>query len=131
MPVRDKLKDHSGSRTRRRSRGSVPNGVVAEIQTMVEKGSDVNLAAHLLNDAWKDLFDVAAVISNDSDLATPINMVKTDRRKIIFIVCPPAQKVARDLIKAASGVRRIREEHLLRAQFRDPLTDTISKPSHW
>ena len=24
---------------------------------MEEKGSEVNLAAHLLNDAWKDLFE--------------------------------------------------------------------------
>jgi hypothetical protein len=32
-----------------------------------EKGSDVNLAIHLLNDAWKGLYDSAIVISNDSD----------------------------------------------------------------
>ena len=33
---------------------------------MEEKGSDVNLAAHLLNGAWKGMFDAAAVISNDT-----------------------------------------------------------------
>ena len=32
-----------------------------------EKGSDVNLAVHLLNDAHRDKFDVAYVMSNDSD----------------------------------------------------------------
>lgn len=54
LPVRQKLTDHSGSRSG--SLGdSVPNGVVAEIQTMVEKGSDVNLASYLLTDAWKKL----------------------------------------------------------------------------
>ena len=42
---------------------------------MEEKGSDVNLSAHLLNDVWKGLFDAAAVISNDTDLVTPIRMV--------------------------------------------------------
>ena len=130
LPVRRKLEDYSGGRSGSPA-DSVPNGVVAEIQTMVEKGSDVNLAAHLLNDAWKDLFDVAAVISNDSDLATPINMVKTERMKKIFIVCPPTHKVARDLLRAATGVHRIRDEHLGRAQFRDPLTDAISKPPRW
>ena len=31
-----------------------------------EKGSDVNLAVHLLNDAWLDRYDCAVVISNDS-----------------------------------------------------------------
>lgn len=34
-----------------------------------EKGSDVNLAVHLLNDAWLDHYDCAVVVSNDSDLA--------------------------------------------------------------
>lgn len=33
-----------------------------------EKGSDVNLASQLLADAFRNHFDTAAVISNDSDL---------------------------------------------------------------
>lgn len=33
-----------------------------------EKGSDVNLATHLLHDAFKGLFDTAVLITNDSDL---------------------------------------------------------------
>ena len=41
----------------------------------------INLAAHLLNDAWKELFEVAVVISNDTDLVTPIRMVTTERKK--------------------------------------------------
>ena len=97
---------------------------------MVEKGSDVNLAAHLLNDAWNEVFEVAAVISNDTDLVTPIEMVKRQGKEI-FIVCPPTHKVAQRLRKAASKVRRIRKKHLGAAQFRDPLTDTISKPQSW
>jgi len=40
-----------------------------------EKGSDVNLACHLLRDAYLKQFEVAAVISNDSDLAEPIRIV--------------------------------------------------------
>ena len=40
-----------------------------------EKGSDVNLATQLLLDAFDDRFDVALVVSNDSDLATPIDVV--------------------------------------------------------
>ena len=34
-----------------------------------EKGSDVNLALHVLNDAWQDAYDCAVIVSNDSDLA--------------------------------------------------------------
>ena len=53
----------------------LPNAVIAEFHTMEEKGSDVNMAAHLLNDAWQDLFESAVVISNDTDLVVPIRMV--------------------------------------------------------
>jgi hypothetical protein len=36
------------------------------------RADDVNLAVHILNDAWKDLYDAAVVISNDTDLTAPI-----------------------------------------------------------
>jgi len=41
-----------------------------------EKGSDVNVAAHLLTDALDGRIDGAVVISNDSDLALPIRQVR-------------------------------------------------------
>lgn len=37
-----------------------------------EKGSDVNVATHLLIDVYEQKIDAAVVISNDSDLALPI-----------------------------------------------------------
>ena len=40
-----------------------------------EKGSDVNLASYLLVDAFAQEYDVAIVVSNDSDLVTPITLV--------------------------------------------------------
>ncbi len=46
-----------------------------------EKGSDVNLAAHVLNDAWLDKYDCAVVISNDSDLAEPLRLVREQNKK--------------------------------------------------
>lgn len=53
---------------------------------MEEKGSDVNLAAHLLNDAWKGVFDAAVVVSNDTDLVEPIRMVTTERGKPVIVM---------------------------------------------
>ena len=44
-----------------------------------EKGSDVNLAVHLLNDAWLDRYDCAVIISNDSDLAEAIDIVRAQK----------------------------------------------------
>jgi hypothetical protein len=48
---------------------------VVRVLKVEEKGSDVNLACHLLLDAFQGNFDVAAVLSNDSDLVEPIRIV--------------------------------------------------------
>ena len=63
------------------------DAVIAEFHTMEEKGSDVNLAGHLLNDAWQDLFEAALVISNDTDLVVPIRMVTEEWKRPVFVVC--------------------------------------------
>jgi uncharacterized LabA/DUF88 family protein len=46
-----------------------PSSKYADVWHREEKGSDVNLAVHLLNDAWRDAYDCAVVVSNDSDLS--------------------------------------------------------------
>ena len=46
------------------------------ILNSTEKCTDVNLAIHIINDAWKNLYDKALIISNDSDLIGAIKLVK-------------------------------------------------------
>ena len=117
----------SGART-----APLPDAVIAEFHAMEEKGSDVNLAAHLLNDAWKGRFDAAAVISNDTDLVTPIRMVVSERGKKVFIVCPGRWQVAPKLRGAASHVRHLRTAMLRAAQLPGTLPGTaITKPTRW
>jgi hypothetical protein len=41
-----------------------------------EKRTDVNIAVRLLDDAYDDRFDLAVVISGDSDLVPPIEAVR-------------------------------------------------------
>ena len=49
----------------------------ASWQSNEEKMTDVNIATQLLIDAFNDDFDVAIVVSGDSDLTTPIqNVIK-------------------------------------------------------
>ena len=123
-----------GRRSRNRGRATAPlaDALVAEFHTMEEKGSDVNLAVHLLNDAWNGLFDAAAVISNDTDLVTPIRMVTTQRGRPVFIVCPGRWQVAPQLSQAASYVRHVRPAQLRAAQLPNTLPGTaISKPPGW
>ncbi len=56
-----------------------------------EKGSDVNLAVHLLNDAWLNKYECAVIISNDSDLAEPLRLIKQQNGKKIGLISPLIQ----------------------------------------
>jgi hypothetical protein len=108
------------------------DALIAEVHTMEEKGSDVNLAAHLLNDAWKASFDAAAVFSNDTDLIEPIRMVTAERKKPVFVVCPGRWQMAPGLELVSTHQRHIRRAMLAAAQFPDPIPGTtISKPVGW
>lgn len=56
-----------------------------EIWNTEEKGSDVNLATYLVHDAWRDLFDLAIVLSQDTDLNEPVRIVRDEIKKSIGI----------------------------------------------
>jgi uncharacterized LabA/DUF88 family protein len=99
-----------------------------------EKGSDVNLAAHMLNDAHLDHFDVAVVISNDSDLLMPIKMVR-GLGKRVEILRPPTPYPSQALIREVNLVRPIRISAIQSSQF-PPIVTTINgkllhKPTTW
>lgn len=99
-----------------------------------EKGSDVNLALHVLNDAWRNTYDCAVVVSNDSDLAEALALVKNQHRKIIGVVTPgaPKRKTSWQLKKHADFVKPIRTWMLQQSQLPSPIPDTtIHKPSIW
>ncbi|MCK4987199.1 MAG: NYN domain-containing protein, partial [Desulfobacterales bacterium] len=74
-----------------------------------EKGSDVNLAIHVLNDAWLDLYDCAVIVSNDSDLAESLRLVKEQHNKIIGLITPGKGHPSRELLKYADFTKRIRK----------------------
>lgn len=60
-----------------------------------EKGSDVNVASHLLLDVLQESVDAAIVISNDSDLRFPIQQART--RVPVGTVNPSPSRLAGDL----------------------------------
>lgn len=110
----------------------LPDALVTEVHAMEEKGSDVNLAAHLLNDAWKGSFEAAAVFSNDTDLIEPIRMVAVERAKPVSVVCPGRWAMAQGLQRVATHQRHIRKAMLVASQFPDPIPGTtIRKPTGW
>ena len=99
-----------------------------------EKGSDVNLALHVLNDAWQDTYDCAVIVSNDSDLAESLRLVKAQHKKLIGIVTPgaPTRKTSRQLKIHADFVKPIRTWMLQSSQLPNPIPGTtIHKPPRW
>lgn len=98
-----------------------------------EKGSDVNLAVHFLNDAWLDRFDCAVIISNDSDLAEPLRLVRQQNNKIVGLISPLIKgHPSRELQRYAHFVKRIRAGVLRISQLPSPIPGTsIHKPTSW
>jgi uncharacterized LabA/DUF88 family protein len=81
-----------------------------------EKGTDVNLATHLVYDACTDAFDVAAVISNDSDLVTPIRFAREKCGKVVGVI-NPQRHPARALMETADFYKKLRSGVLRTSQL--------------
>jgi len=98
-----------------------------------EKGSDVNLATHLLHDAYQIRYESAVVISGDSDLLTAVQVVKNELRKPVGVL-NPQKRPSRMLQKYATFYKHIRPGVLAASQFPATLKDehgTFSKPAGW
>lgn len=99
-----------------------------------EKGSDVNLATHLVRDAFTDAFDVAVIVTNDTDLVEPIRIVTKEAKKQVGLLAP-VNYPSRSLMEAASFYLHVRPGHLRQSQFADPLELGgglfVHKPATW
>ena len=98
-----------------------------------EKGSDVNLATLLLKEGFKDFYDVAVVISNDSDLVLPVEVVKAELGKPVGVL-NPHQKPSFSLRQCASFYKPIRGGVIRASQFPTTLRDqqgSFTKPPSW
>lgn len=106
----------------------------AQVLKTEKKGSDVNLATHLLVDGYEKDFDAAAIISNDSDLALPIKMVRSKLGLPVGVLNPYPKKTSYQLRLAATYIRTIQPRALRRNQFPVALSDAqglITKPADW
>lgn len=83
-----------------------------------EKGSDVNLATYLIHDAWQNLFDVALVFSQDTDLIEPVRIVRDEIKKPIGVVVLDGKSPGQ-LASYGSFIRHITPGRLAAAQFPD------------
>jgi len=94
----------------------------------------VNLAAHLINDGYRGRYEVAAIVSNDSDLVEPIKIVRRELNLPVIVLNPFPKHPSKELQKYATFVKPIRRGAVAASQFPPMLVDangTFSKPSVW
>lgn len=111
-----------------------PGGpATAEVLKTEEKGSDVNLASHLLLDAFRRDCDVAVVISNDSDLRVPIRVAEQQLGITMGVINPQRAKKRSRVLKG-TFFKQLRPGVLAQCQLPDVITDhngTFRKPASW
>lgn len=94
-----------------------------------EKGSDVNLASHLVRDACQRRFEAAAIFTNDTDFVEPIRIV-TQELGMFVVLCTPVSRPARSLVAVASSVRHINNSHLRQSQLPNQV-GKAERPPNW
>ena len=101
-----------------------------------EKKSDVNIAVKLLTDAMDDLYDVAVLISADSDLTPAVEALKKHfPKKETLLFFPPARS-SLSLKRACQrygGV--LNQTTVSKSQFPDTVISKtgypLRRPNHW
>jgi uncharacterized LabA/DUF88 family protein len=110
-----------------------PKSGYAKVIKTEEKGSDVNLALHLLSDGYKNAYDAAVIVSNDSDLLLPVQFAKRELGKTIGVL-NPQKHPSKVLTANADFVKNIRKGALSKCLFPNSLTDSqgvFTKPAGW
>ena len=90
---------------------------ICKYSTFEEKGTDVNLALHMLNDSWLDLYDLAILISNDSDFAGALELVKKQNNKDVGLLTPGRTNATYKLWNLAKFHHRITLNQLEQCQL--------------
>jgi NYN domain-containing protein len=105
-----------------------------EVVKTEEKGSDVNLASLLLADGFRGKYKVAVVLSNDSDLTLPVEIVTRELGLPVGLL-NPHERFSVELSRVATFKKKIREGVLRDCQFPDIVIDDegkeIHKPADW
>jgi len=103
--------------------------------THEEKMTDVNIAAEMLTDAYADRFDTALLISGDSDLTHPIEIIRDILPEKRIVVGFPPDRVSKHLKRKAHAYFTIHRKNLARSQFPDELVKSdgfvLHRPDSW
>jgi len=104
-------------------------------QSYNEKMTDVNIATQLIIDAYKDNYDMAMLISGNSDLVPPIKEIhESFKNKRVFVAFPP-RRHNNSVALVAKGSITIGRKKLVANQFPEKVTKKdgymIKKPGSW
>ena len=102
----------------------------------MKKRTDVNIASHLLPDAFDNQYGAAVVLSNDLDLTTPIAIAVNRLGKQVIVVNPyrPRQQSSELRSAAARTIPLINPTVLRHSQFPDRITaaaGSFTRPRPW
>ena len=103
--------------------------------TYNEKMTDVNIATQMIIDAFEDRYDMAMVISGDSDLVPPIKAVHEHfTQKRIFVAFPP-KRFNSSVAAVAKGSLMIGRKKIVDSQFPVEVKKkdgfVLRKPKEW
>jgi len=105
--------------------------------TFEEKKTDVNIAVYLLTKAIENEYDIAMVISGDTDFETALKAIKGKFLNKELIIVVPDRKIAGSL-RFLAGKRNcfsLEEKHLKVSQLDDPIIlpsgKKVTKPLNW
>jgi len=100
-----------------------------------EKKTDVNIATKLLGDAYEDRFDVAILVSADSDLVPPIEMIRAPRPGKRIVVAFPPKRSSKHLRQKAHAAFYINEKTIRISQLPNPVVKDdggeLRRPAEW
>ena len=103
--------------------------------TYEEKMTDVNIAVALLEDANNNRYDAAIVISADSDLTRPIEVVRQKfANKRVRVAFPP-KRHSLHLSEVATAAFTLGRKRIAQSQLPNPVTKPdgypVPKPDNW
>ncbi|MEO9257654.1 MAG: NYN domain-containing protein, partial [Crocinitomicaceae bacterium] len=86
-------------------------------RTAKEKMTDVNIATKMMEDAFNDNYDMAMLISGDSDLVPPIKAIHLNFNKKRVLVAFPPKRHNASMALVAKGSLTIGRKTLVDSQF--------------
>lgn len=106
-----------------------------------EKETDVNIASHIVYDSCKENINCIVLLSNDTDLKTPLKFAKYRLKKKVVVITPtislkkPTDSICSnkphiELRKLSNVNLSIEEHHLKNSQFPHKVNG-IYKPRGW